>query len=146
MSLLQLTYISRATERFGPRDLPGLIDQAATNNATADVTGALYFASDRFIQVLEGPEDTVRSLVDRISRDPRHTDLEVVAAKSIPTRRFAAWSMGALSPSLAARAAKEAFRVSDRGVGWSGETLEEILSQFERALAGNFSGEERPQA
>ena len=135
MTLFQLTYISRSTERFSARDLPELLEAARAKNLALDLTGALYFAAGRFIQVLEGEEAVVRKLYATILRDPRHTEVETVAARAIDERAFLTWRMGALSASLAARAAKEAFRLHrTRETTWSEETLDQIIEEFQLAL------------
>ena len=45
-------------------------------NARDDITGALICRADIYLQLLEGPEATVRQTMERIKRDDRH--LEVV--------------------------------------------------------------------
>ena len=58
------------------------------------MTGGLVFNHINFVQVLEGEEADVRQLIQSISRDPRHTDVRIIEARTFETRLFGAWSMG----------------------------------------------------
>ncbi len=135
MTLLQLTYISRATERFSARDLPELVAAAQEHNDTIGITGALYFANGRFIQVLEGDEIAVLTLYAAIVDDPRHTEVETVARRIVTERCFGEWRMGKLPDGLAVRAAREAFRVSRTpGAMWGDAEVDAILDEFRARL------------
>jgi hypothetical protein len=72
-----------------------LRDQARILNARLDVTGALYLANGMFLQFLEGQEETISALFERIRGDARHTDCLVLDRRQISTRvfpgRFMAW-------------------------------------------------------
>ncbi len=49
----------------------------------------------RFFQYLEGPEDAVRRLVDKLRLDPRHNNyVELLSSPFAGPRRFHKWSMG----------------------------------------------------
>ena len=136
VSLLQITYVSRSTERFTARDLPDLVTASSRNNEAKGITGALYFSDGRFIQVLEGDERRVIPLYGSIMQDPRHTDVETVSIRPLTSRRFGEWGMGHLPAELAVHTAREAFRVARTpGAVWGTDTLNDILEQFERVLA-----------
>ena len=70
-----------------------LARQAADRNGRLDITGALFFLSDRFIQVLEGPPEAVGRVYRSIRDDPRHLDVITVVDAPIESRAFAEWSM-----------------------------------------------------
>lgn len=75
--------------------LAEILKTARQNNQRLDVTGALilYREKQRFAQVLEGPEDTVKDLLARIKADPRHDSIEVREAGGAPARLFTRWAM-----------------------------------------------------
>ncbi|WP_405371930.1 MULTISPECIES: BLUF domain-containing protein [unclassified Microbacterium] len=93
-SLLSLVYASRAAIPFDHARLVELLAQSRENNARREVTGMLVYSEPDFIQILEGPSDSVRSLLAIIADDGRHTDVRVLLEETIAERRFAAWSMG----------------------------------------------------
>ena len=92
--MFSAVYISTATAVFGPDDLPALLAQSRENNGRADLTGMLLYREGRFLQALEGPEDTVRAVMTTIAGDPRHEHIKVLAEEQIEERRFPGWSMG----------------------------------------------------
>ena len=89
-----LVYTSEAITRFYEEDLEQLLVLARQHNHHAGISGILLYKRDRFIQFLEGPPAVVDALMDRISRDPRHTNVRVVLEELTLERQFNEWSMG----------------------------------------------------
>jgi len=75
-----------------------LVDSRVSNKL-ADVTGLLVYVDGKFLQVLEGEQEVVSALLEKISRDRRHKDVEVVYKTGIERRTFDAWQMAYVSPS-----------------------------------------------
>jgi Sensors of blue-light using FAD len=92
MPLFQLIYASRP---FGFDDLilVGILASASRNNPRNDITGALICREDLFVQLLEGPEEHVRGLLQRIERDDRHTDIALLFEGHVDERMFPDWAM-----------------------------------------------------
>lgn len=95
-SLVRLIYLSRAVrdEHGRPPDLGSILAASRRNNPRLGVTGVLMVSRGEFGQVLEGPEDGVEALYERIEHDPRHRDFEVFDLHPITERAFPDWSMG----------------------------------------------------
>lgn len=91
--LHHLIYLSHATQPFSDDDLATLLDQSRRNNTNLGLTGVLVYGNNQFLQVLEGDEQTVRTLYERIRQDPRHRNVATFADKPIPERAFAEWGM-----------------------------------------------------
>ena len=89
----QLIYRSTAARRFGVQALVQLLVEARKANAAQGITGALVYEAGTFLQVIEGDNRAVEGLMARIVRDPRHSDIEVLADGPIEARRFTAWRM-----------------------------------------------------
>ena len=89
-----ILYISTARAPLSEKELAQVLQISRRNNARCDVTGLLVVGGRRFLQALEGPEEAVRSTFERISRDPRHFAVVILADKPIAERNFARWSMG----------------------------------------------------
>jgi len=92
--MIQLSYISSATEPMSTQDLLPLLQGCREQNAGSGVTGMLLYGNATFLQVLEGEEAVVDALLETIRRDPRHTDLQVLYRKTIERREYSDWSMG----------------------------------------------------
>jgi hypothetical protein len=89
----QLIYASRATAHVDHTELVAITAQSAADNTRRGVTGALLFCGGYFLQMLEGDESTVRKLYARIAGDPRHADVQLLAAHEVAARAFPNWGM-----------------------------------------------------
>ncbi len=95
----RLIYRSRsllAEDSEDPRDgLSEILKESRTNNAAQGITGALvlYEYKQRFAQVLEGDENSVMALFQRIEADTRHEGVEVCEAAHKPNHLFSRWAM-----------------------------------------------------
>lgn len=92
--LVSLVYTSTASHPLRETALTHLLAQCRDLNSERGVTGMLLYRGGRFIQVLEGAPAVVTALVETILRDARHHDVKVLLRESLPTRRFADWTMG----------------------------------------------------
>ncbi|QDZ06869.1 BLUF domain-containing protein [Sphingomonas panacisoli] len=92
--MIRLLYISTARERHSPAILEDILRMSRRNNTAANVTGLLIAGGNRFLQVLEGPEQSVQSTYDRICQDVRHRAPVVLKREPIKERAFGSWSMG----------------------------------------------------
>lgn len=90
----RIHYISTARAILSPTELDILLARARARNAAVGVTGLLVVGGRRFLQVLEGPEDAVSSIYNRIVEDRRHFAVVTLSAKTVDTRAFEQWSMG----------------------------------------------------
>jgi hypothetical protein len=57
------------------------------------VTGCLLSGSNSFLQLLEGPRQTIDRLYVTISADSRHKNVVMLTDEDIDERLFASWSM-----------------------------------------------------
>ena len=89
----QLLYISSSKPRGTRADVAGILEQSRHNNAIDGVTGLLWTDGIRFLQVLEGPAESVAATYARIAQDPRHQAIVVLSDKTIAEREFGDWSM-----------------------------------------------------
>lgn len=91
----QIFYHSRAAERV---DVGSIMASSKRNNGMDGITGLLVFDGQTFLQVLEGPRDSVSAAFDRIQADPRHRDVTVIRDDTVADRDFAYWSMELRDP------------------------------------------------
>ena len=94
--LVRLMYASRAAAGLDHEEVGVILRQSRATNARLGLTGALCLcnAGALFIQVLEGGRNAVSQRYNRISADPRHTDVTLLEFTEIAERRFAGWAMG----------------------------------------------------
>ena len=89
-----LVYSSKATEVVDSNYLNDILSKACTRNLEDKITGFLISRQGYFVQLLEGPEDKVRECFQRIKKDPRHTNVTILAEAYENTRITPKWSMG----------------------------------------------------
>lgn len=109
-NLLTVLYSSNATHPFDDDELGELLAQCRASNSRNDLTGMLLYRRGRFVQILEGPEQTVRDLLETIRSDERHTDVRVLIEEPISARAFADWTMGYQSVAEPTEPAPAGFR------------------------------------
>ena len=92
--VFQLLYISAAVHEFTEADLTVLLEKARLNNESMGVSGMLLYHEGSFIQALEGDEQAVNTLYNKIAEDKRHTETYVMFKGKVTERDFEGWSMG----------------------------------------------------
>ena len=93
-TVCQLIYASAATVDFSDEELSELLDKARVNNKRLGVSGMLLYHEGSFLQALEGDEDVVMALYDKISQDKRHRSSKLVWKGEVSSRTFEDWTMG----------------------------------------------------
>ena len=89
----QIIYESLSTGLAADRDAPDILRGARPFNGMNGVTGLLCATDGRFLQVLEGPSESLEIAMDRIRADPRHHSIQILRDEPIETRAFADWAM-----------------------------------------------------
>lgn len=92
--MCQVIYSSKAISGEAGGDLPDIIERSNANNPDLGITGILIVTGDTFVQLLEGPKDSVAMLLDFIRDDPRHVGMEVLLDRRMERREFGDWAMG----------------------------------------------------
>lgn len=98
MSLCRLLYISSAVRDFDPDEVQLLVSAASQRNADNDLTGLLIYHDGSFLQVLEGPSETVEASYARIMQNWRHHNATVLLRETVETRAFPDFSMACADP------------------------------------------------
>lgn len=96
--MLRMVYISRVPRDFGEVELGRVLRVSRARNRRDDITGMLIYSDILVLQILEGPEENVRSCYSRICLDPRHSGIEVIDERRVDDRAFSDWSMGLGDP------------------------------------------------
>jgi hypothetical protein len=92
MDLTCLIYVSRPLG-YDPLELDDILQTARAHNGRVGITGALVSRWDLFLQLLEGPDEAVASIYERIRRDRRHVDVTLLGTARATGRLFADWQM-----------------------------------------------------
>lgn len=91
--MFQLVYISTSREPITDSLLDSILDVSRRNNERDGLSGLLVAGTRRFLQALEGPEQTVLDTYARIRTDPRHHAFVLLTGRTVEQRAFGNWSM-----------------------------------------------------
>ena len=91
--LRQVIYQSRLDPAGPLTDMTELLREAQQLNAIDGITGLLYADGERFLQVLEGPDESVGLTYARICADKRHHHIETLVDRAVAAREFGDWTM-----------------------------------------------------
>jgi Sensors of blue-light using FAD len=91
--LIELSYVSEATNDMGILGLMNLLEDAVHKNKRNGITGVLFYDNRIFGQIVEGYPQHVELIWKAISADPRHSKVQVLDINSLQKRRFSNWSM-----------------------------------------------------
>lgn len=92
--MYRFMYMSTATIDFSNEELEELLEKARVNNKKRNITGLLIVKGRTFIQCLEGKEEDVLAIYEKIKNDDRHRDLIELIEEDAHERYFPAWDMG----------------------------------------------------
>jgi hypothetical protein len=93
MKSFRLVYASLGKPAPDFETVKAILRVSNEHNAAQGISGILCYSSGAFMQVLEGERAAVNRLYNRITRDPRHIDCELLLCGAVENRSFAAWSM-----------------------------------------------------
>ncbi|RYG33919.1 BLUF domain-containing protein [bacterium] len=96
--LVQSIYVSAAKRPMTEDELARLLAVCRTNNRRDDITGILVYFEGSFMQVLEGPQESVRRMMEVVGGDPRHCQVTLLTEEPVEERSFPEWTMGFARP------------------------------------------------
>ena len=95
--MVRYIYTSKIAQTLDHQDLQNIVQSANKYNQQNGITGLLISNFDCFFQVLEGPEQHVVALYEKIKVDTRHTGLHLLSCEEVKNRLFPDWKMGYLT-------------------------------------------------
>ncbi|MGH1368715.1 MAG: BLUF domain-containing protein [Maritimibacter sp.] len=110
----RLVYLSEAVGDFGAKEVAQIIEVSRRFNARLGITGVLLYHEGRIFQELEGERGAVTRAFNRIKRDKRHKNIQVVEFGPAKRRAFEGWSLGCDHPdALPGHMQRSAFSIFD---------------------------------
>ena len=92
-SLTGIVYASKAKKHFDEEALDVLVEKATANNLKFGITGFLFFKKNHFLQYIEGEDEEVNELMERINHDPDHDVKFISKQPNLRRKKFQLWSM-----------------------------------------------------
>jgi hypothetical protein len=94
MNTKAIAYLSRTNKDFSQSDISTLLVSARNNNAAHNVTGVLLYNTGFFFQYIEGCEDAITTIYERIQQARSHQILLEVFNDTVDELHFSSWHMG----------------------------------------------------
>lgn len=89
----ELCYISKANYNLCKQDFCNILETSKIRNFKNDITGCLIYHKQHFIQILEGSQDAVESLYEKIKTDSLHRMPRKLYEGIKSGRSFENWEM-----------------------------------------------------
>jgi len=81
--MFRLVFTSSATPRFDPNRLSELRATGLNKNIRKDLKSSLMYIEGRFIEALEGDEETVRTVFESIKQSTLHHNIKVISEEHL---------------------------------------------------------------
>lgn len=111
--VFQLVYVSQAVDDLSYTDIREILEVSRKNNSTQNITGILILRDGYFLQVLEGEENSIRKLIEKIRDDDRNYKLQIKIEAESDTRFFDKWSMAFLDGDIEANSTVDLIKLFD---------------------------------
>ena len=114
--MIRLVGVSTTEQLLSQDVLLDILRTNAQNLERDQITGLLVYHSGDFLQVLEGPEDLVEQVMERVIVTPENEAVNVLLREEIEERYFDRWTMSfATTEDLAPEDRKHLSDFLDRG-------------------------------
>jgi hypothetical protein len=94
--MIRILYLSQSAHDLADQQVQLILESSRRNNPGLGLTGVLVYGGGLFIQVLEGPDNSVLRMYSKILDDKRHGDCQIVHISPTNERIFQKWSMGVI--------------------------------------------------
>ena len=83
-----ISYVSSVNSNLTEDDILKVLKYTRNWNNEHGITGILLYSDGNFFQVLEGEKELLKSLLSRIIKDERHTNVMVIFEKEVSETKF----------------------------------------------------------
>jgi len=85
-----IAYVSDyvAQKANADQDILEIVEVSKRNNEEVAIKGVLFFQNNQFLQVIEGVEEDLRTLMARVEQDERHENLEYLVDTPVNSLSF----------------------------------------------------------
>ncbi len=88
-----IMYKSAPSEGIDKSEFQELLQRSQERNQLYDITGYIFLSKTKIVQLIEGNDDMVDRLYNRITTDNRHENVMTIRDKKIEKRTMIGWDM-----------------------------------------------------
>lgn len=93
----RITYISKIVGNINEEEIDELARKSSENNQKRNISGVLIYIRGLFFQILEGDDDQVEQIYQKILSDERHKDVMCLKTEYDIERLFPDWAMKSIN-------------------------------------------------
>lgn len=135
----RIRYLSEIAAGLGPAEIDSIGNQAAIANARNGITGLLVASGKIFFQIIEGPEDAINALWTRLSQDPRHQNILILAEEHGDLLRLCPdWAMRRVDLDHGALRRHDSLKSIMRAIQSQRMAMDELVSTLEQTVWHEF--------
>jgi len=135
-----LVYSSTASEEHKPALMESILEASVRNNKKVEVTGLLLYRFGHFIQLLEGEINDVTSVYNRVSKDKRHSKIQIISQFQTNSRLFATWNMGCIrNKDVVAKISQHLLSLLTNPLPPSQENKNQIIELFSKINSNDIT-------
>lgn len=113
IKIYRIIYISKVQKSFKYKELLNFETMISEKNKKSNLTGFLLFSNEYFVGTIEGERTQLNDLFNRISKDERHSEIEIISYEHIVNRKFSLWGMSLLESSEGYKAIRKKYGNSE---------------------------------
>ena len=83
-----ISYVSTVDRELNEKEIIEVLDWSKNWNNNHNITGLLLYSEGNFFQVIEGEEEDIKSLFERIKQDSRHHNIIKIFEREIHKEAF----------------------------------------------------------
>lgn len=117
--MIRLIYSSAAQHPVSAGVMHARIGRFRDYNQNQGIVSVLLMLNDDFLQILEGPEDAIDTLYQRIARDPLHHQLTLLSREEIDHPMLADHPLEYIAPTASADGKPLSAAAIAREAGWT---------------------------
>jgi hypothetical protein len=133
MNYRRIKYISRFADDLDSSGLEAISEASRRNNVELGVTGILVASGGVFMQILEGPPESVAQLWARISADDRHQEVLLLVDEPTDRLLFPDWAMKTIDLSASKGRLEEVHSMLD-SIRTHRDQIDSLVNAIERAI------------
>ena len=131
----RIRYTSEFAEPMDARGIDELTRQSVKNNERDGITGMLVASGSIFFQLIEGPDEAIDRLFQRIQLDPRHRNVLVLGIEQGELARICPdWAMAKADLSAMSNARAEPIKAKLQAVVEHRRAVQELSAELERVM------------
>lgn len=131
----RIRYVSSFAAPMSSGQIDEIVSESAKNNERDGITGMLVATGNLFFQLIEGPDEAVDALYERIVHDTRHLSVQIIGQETGELKRLCPdWSMGKVDLSAESNRHLEPVKAILEAVCHQRHVIDDLIGTLEQTM------------